>query len=149
MHRRDRLGGARTQHGDTRRDHHQREEEQKTLARHELCRVSDPMAAPTHPRHRTGSRTANARFPPPVANKIDECIERDREHARPDGAMRVFHADDVKQQRHRENRAAAANDPEGKAYPTPDSIASASCAQERAMTMCPCVSVRAVWNAEA
>ena len=50
-----------------------------------------------------------------MVDQVGECVDRDRQSARPDGAMRVGYSDHIEKQRHRQDRAAAADQPQREA----------------------------------
>src|SRR5262249_39087759 len=101
-------GRARSKHRKSDREHHKREQEKKLLTVDDLAdgradrgadcarRSDDEGARPFH-----GSRA-------PMSQEVGERVYGDRERAGPNRDMGILDADDVKEQRHGENRTAAA-----------------------------------------
>ena len=105
-------GRARTQHRDTHRNHRKREQEQQLLAVDELSKCRTNGSADN-----TGKGKSHGTGPfdiagAPMTEQVGKSICGDGKGASAYGDMRVGDTNDIKEERHRENRTAAANQSE-------------------------------------
>jgi hypothetical protein len=101
-----------TQHRNARCHHHQREEEQQILARHQFSQSRAYACADCACRAKDDGGWPMNIACTPMTQKIDKRVDGNSERAGADGAMRVLHPDNVKQKRHRQDGAPATYDPE-------------------------------------
>src|SRR6185437_6601376 len=109
------AGVARIEHRQRHRQHHQAEQEEEMLAVDQFAEArAQRRASDARDRKHDGTGPLHIALPR-MGDQVGESIDRHGKRAGPDRDMRRAHADDIDQERHGEDRAAAAEQTEREA----------------------------------